>query len=324
MFYLKTTVTRLIMLFGLTFPVFAGPAGYEYAGEWGSFGTGDGEFIWPGDVAVSSGGTVFVADIGNNRIQYFTSTGSFLGKWGSAGKGPGDFFHTYALALAPNGSVYVLDSPDEYPSPKEDAVERVQCFSPSGSFIVSWRASIPEIGNFGPFDIAVDAAGVVYLPDIYRGRVLLFSSRGEFIKIWTPRGSGPGEFDNPVFLIFGPEGRFYVGESSEGRIQYFTNEGEFLGMWGSFGTSNGEFYYPSDIAVATDGTIFVTDNYNRVQYFGPSGEYLGGFGSPGIGPGEFHSPSGVAVGPDGLVYVADTQNHRMQFFRPCEEGGEKR
>jgi DNA-binding beta-propeller fold protein YncE len=45
---------------------------YVFARKWGSFGTGDGQFINPAGVAVNpSTGNVFVVDTGNSRIQVF-------------------------------------------------------------------------------------------------------------------------------------------------------------------------------------------------------------------------------------------------------------
>ncbi|NIT36042.1 MAG: hypothetical protein GTN49_06010 [candidate division Zixibacteria bacterium] len=62
-----------------------------YAGQWGSEGSGNGEFQGPFGVAVAANGDVYVVDADNHRIQYFTPTGSFLGKWGTRGTGDGQF-----------------------------------------------------------------------------------------------------------------------------------------------------------------------------------------------------------------------------------------
>ena len=51
--------------------------------KWGSYGTGNGQFQFPGGVAVDSRGRVYVTDLNNNRIQQFTSSGTFLAKWDS-------------------------------------------------------------------------------------------------------------------------------------------------------------------------------------------------------------------------------------------------
>ena len=40
--------------------------------KWGTQGTGDGQFDYPVDVAVASDGSVYVAEIGNQRIQKFS------------------------------------------------------------------------------------------------------------------------------------------------------------------------------------------------------------------------------------------------------------
>src|SRR5262249_57427353 len=61
----------------------------SFESAWGSAGSGDGEFDYPEGVAVAASGDVFVADTRNDRIQKFTSTGTFLMKWGSHGAGNG-------------------------------------------------------------------------------------------------------------------------------------------------------------------------------------------------------------------------------------------
>jgi DNA-binding beta-propeller fold protein YncE len=47
-------------------------------GEFGSYGEGDGQFIWPTSVAVDGDGKVYVADDWLHRISIFDKDGNFL------------------------------------------------------------------------------------------------------------------------------------------------------------------------------------------------------------------------------------------------------
>ena len=49
----------------------------------GKFGTGDGEFQYPWDVAVNSKGQIAVSDSRNHRVQLFDAKGKFLTKYGA-------------------------------------------------------------------------------------------------------------------------------------------------------------------------------------------------------------------------------------------------
>jgi len=76
-----------------------------------------------------------------------------------------------------------------------------------------------------------------------------------------------------------------------------------------------EFRYPAFVAVAPDGTVYVSDGLNfRVQAFDPEGEFLFEFGGLGNGPGSFARPKGVSVDNEGHVYVVDAAFNNVQIF----------
>ena len=55
-------------------------------------------------------GNVFVADTGNNRIQEFTNTGTFLATQGCPGSGDGEFRTPYGVAVErSSGNLFVTE-----------------------------------------------------------------------------------------------------------------------------------------------------------------------------------------------------------------------
>ena len=61
----------------------------SYIGQWGSQGSGPGQFNLPWGAATDAAGNVYVADWRNDRIQKFTTDGEFLASFGSPGYGEG-------------------------------------------------------------------------------------------------------------------------------------------------------------------------------------------------------------------------------------------
>jgi hypothetical protein len=71
--------------------------------QWGSAGTGPGQFHLPHGIAVHDG-VVYVADRQNGRIQRFNLDGKFLGEWKHLGK-------TFSCAVAPDGNLWIGTHP---------------------------------------------------------------------------------------------------------------------------------------------------------------------------------------------------------------------
>lgn len=94
--------------------------------QWGSEGTGAGQFDLPAGLCVDGLGNVYVADTGNHRIQKFTNTGTFLVQWGNFGTASGQFRFPADVAVDDSGSVYVSDQVNH----------RIQKFSPRRVLLV--------------------------------------------------------------------------------------------------------------------------------------------------------------------------------------------
>lgn len=86
--------------------------GYALIGNFGSFGSGNGEFFRPHGIAIDSAGYIYVADTNNHRVQKFTSHGIFVEAFGTYGTADGQFDAPRDIAIRDTGAsqlVYVSD-----------------------------------------------------------------------------------------------------------------------------------------------------------------------------------------------------------------------
>jgi len=283
--------------------------------EWGVKGFLPGTFNRVSGVAVDNVSlSVYAAERGNHRIQKFDSAGTFLTTWGSLcdlstgsgctdpdGGGPlqlgdGEFNEPSAVAVDATGNVYVADTDNH----------RIQKFDSTGTFITKWGSRCRLTNGSGcvdpdgagaleagdgqfdmPSDIAVDAAGNVYIADEDNHRIQKFDSTGTFLIKWgtecfvekgagvcvDPDGAGPlefgdGQFVEPSAIAVGG-GSVYVADRN-GRIQKFDLTGALLGKWGGRGEGPGQLERPSGLTVDATGNIYTVDRADRVQKFAPS------------------------------------------------------
>jgi DNA-binding beta-propeller fold protein YncE len=156
-------------------------------------------------------------------------------------------------------------------------------------------------------------------PDPYEGNKI------ELIADLTigSQGAGIGEFEAPRELAIAPDGSIYVTDSRNHRIQHFSRDGSYLNSWGSFADINqgdaqpGTFNEPWGVAVAKDGSVFISDTWNhRIQKFTKDGKPVTSWGQFGQidDPNSFYGPRGLALSPDGMLYVADTGNSRIVIY----------
>jgi sugar lactone lactonase YvrE len=276
------------------------------ANQWGTEGSGNGQFESPGNVAVDSSGNVFVADTSNHRIQEFDSSGNYLAQFGLQGSGNGQFESPTDIAVDSSSNVYVADSGNQ----------RIQKFDSTGNYLTQWGLQGTNAGQFSsPSGLFIDTSDKIYVADTGNNRIQEFNASGSFIAQFGSQGSGNGQFDTPMDLAVDTAGNIYVADTNNSRIQKFDNSGNYLTKWGSVGSSTGLFQNPKGIATDLSGNVYVADTgNNRIQRFDSVGTFEIAWGSTGASAGEFNTPSGVSPDLSGNVYVADTGNHRIQKF----------
>src|SRR3954464_15075359 len=102
--------------------------------QWGSGGTGNGQFNVPNGVAADAAGNVYAVDGNGDRVEKFDSNGTFLLAFG----GPGTFNGPGHLGLDPQGNPLVVD----------EGNYRVVKYSPTGTLLTQYGAFGSNPGQF--------------------------------------------------------------------------------------------------------------------------------------------------------------------------------
>ncbi len=180
----------------------------------GLAGSGSGQFDFPLFDATDSSGNIYVADSGNDRIDKFSPGLASFSSWGSSGSGNSQFNEPEGIAVdnsagPDQGDVYVADGVND----------RIEKFSPTGSFITAWGTFGSGDGQFNfPHGVATDQAGNVYVVDYGNDRIEKFSSTGTFLETWGSSGSGVGQLSYPDDVAVDAAGNVYVSDTGNSRI----------------------------------------------------------------------------------------------------------
>ena len=296
--------------------------GGTFVRSFGSTGTAPGQFQLGinGGLAIR-GGSLFVADQNNHRVQRFTldSTGAPVGT-------PADVRLASARATASSTTRRVSASMPTAVYVADDRNDRVVKFSHDGAYLGKTTGNATAPFNFA-YDAGVDSLGRLYVADNNNHRVQEFDAATfAYRRRWGVLGTASREFGYPRSLAgvkSDPAGGVFVGNTSNNRVDAFAPDSTARGSFGINGRGPGLFMQPKSVAAGKDGTLWVADTFSdRVQNLRAAGDFVasyrraGTFGpSPGGAAGEFRNPYGVAVDPvSGVVYVADTGNDRVQRF----------
>ncbi|ADG81993.1 6-bladed beta-propeller [Thermincola potens] len=164
-------------------------------------------------------------------------------------------------------------------------------------------------------DLVFGPKGLLYVADLYKGRVFAFDLNGKLHKIYP--STAPGEevtAISPTAIAFDKKGNLYVTDVGRQRVAVFDPAGRFLFSFGQEGTGKGEFLFPNGIAVDTAGNkVYVADTNNlRIQVFNEKGKFETVFPMPqGI---RLSAPRGLTItGKRELLFV-DTLANQMYFI----------
>ena len=115
--------------------------------------------------------------------------------------------------------------------------------------------------TYGTYDVAVDAAGRIYVASSNPQRLIRVDNMsGAGLVTLGPAGNGVGQLNQPAGMAFDPQGRIYIADEYNYRIVRVDDmTGAGWTTFGSFGTSVGHFAAPHGIDLDSRGRIYVTD-----------------------------------------------------------------
>jgi YD repeat-containing protein len=303
-----------------------------YSASFGSSGSGAGQVSAPAGVAVAPGGYVWVADTSNNRIEKFSSSGTFLEafgwgvsngkeeaetctsscKAGLPGAGTGQFDAPKGIVLNQSSEIYVSNQ----------SSNKIQHLSSQGVPLTPFGASGSGNGDLSePHGLAVDAAGDVWVADTGNSRVEEFSASGGYLKVFGSHGTKLGQFDGPAGVAFSGES-LYITDPETNRVEQLKpSTSEWVREFGTSGSETEKLSAPTGIAQdPLNGYLYIASSGSgRVQGFKAEGKYIEGFGHAGSEPEDLGAPQGIGINPTtGALYIADQSNSRVDIWVPRE------
>ncbi|MEC7913898.1 MAG: 6-bladed beta-propeller [Chloroflexota bacterium] len=142
--------------------------------EWGTKGSGDGQFNQPSGLLIQDQ-LIYLVDSRNNRIQMYSLDGEFQGQWGSGGDGEGEFNLPWGISDDSEGNIYIADWRND----------RIQKFDSNGNYISAIGGGKTSVLD-RPSDVAVDPDGNIYVTDWGSQRLLVLDQSGSILE--TKRG----------------------------------------------------------------------------------------------------------------------------------------
>lgn len=306
-------------------------------------------FRQPTAIATDSAGNIYVADYGNHRIRKVDSGGTvstvagsgadgFVGDGGAAASAR--LFGPFGVAADGAGNIYVVDNSSHRIRKVNSsgvistvAGNGIQGFSGDGGPAASARL-------FGPFGMAVDSAGNLYIADNGNHRIRKVDTRGVISTVAGNASQGFGgdggaatsaSLNAPRAVAVDSVGNLYIADRGNHRIRKVSSAGIIStvagnGLQGFSGeggaATSASLWSPASVVIDSVGNLYIADSSNhRVRKVNSSGviSTVAGDGNAGFSGDEgaainakLSNPSGLTLDGAGDLYIADSGNQRVR------------
>jgi len=270
----------------------------EYFGNFGGFGEGDGQFIWPCCSAIDSLGRFYVTDEELHRILVFDGSGKFLYTWGEPGSLDGELDTPSGIAFDSHDNLYVADTYNN----------RIQKFTNDGRFLMSFSGYGEKRVNL-PWGVTTDRLDNLYVADWGNDRIRKFSPDGIELACFGASGKNDGELCRPSSVAVDREGYIYVADWGNERVQVLNPEGEFVEKLRGNATISSWAQNFLNINVEEASARGKSDLNLQIEYVDDTpheeSSHIERY---------FWSPTSVTLDKNGLLYVTEANRHRIQVY----------
>jgi DNA-binding beta-propeller fold protein YncE len=166
----------------------------------------------------------------------------------------------------------------------------------------------------GPYGIAIDSKGLVYVADQKVGAIFIFNADTREVQLI--RNGYEAHFALVNGLAIDDDDRLFVSDGKMNRVLIFDSKHQVIGQ------INEGLVDPVGLAIDTQNRfLYVVDTQQDqvVVFDADTLKELRRIGTGGKNhwlttPGDFGAPSNVALDKEGNVYVTDTMNNRVEIF----------
>jgi len=289
------------------------------------------QLAYPAGLAFDSGGALYIADSGNNRVRRIMAglVATVAGGIGSPLTTP------VAVTVGSNSTLYIADYS-----------EIVHVLTTGGTWMPFAGAGGAGFAGDGgpaaaalltqPRDLVLDKSGTLLIADGVRVRKV--NSTG---TIQTMAGDGylnaVGDFGTatnavlyqPSAVSLDTAGNLYIADTGTQRVRQVSPGGTIITVAGT-GTASAStdkiasvtasLNFPMGVGVDAGGNLLISDTQNQRVREVTAGiiQTVAGTGIAGLGNAnqlasqtQLNNPRNTCMAPSGTMYVADTGNHRV-------------
>lgn len=254
---------------------------YDLVSQFGSQGSGAGQFSFPEHLSIDKNDNIYVSDNGNNQIIKYSKNGVFIENFYSCSSPRSMLFLSNMIVVA------------------KSADNKIYEINYNKQFIREWGSSGTGDSQFGYFrQITADNDDNIYVVDHNNSRIQKFDLNGNFISKWGNNGETAGNFVYPWGIAY-INNQIIVSAGT--RVQFFTKDGTFIKQW-DLGTTVYDIRVSgNDIYLACGGYVLKTTENRDFDIK--------------IGENDFELVTSMVIDSNNNLYTNDVYKRKISLYK---------